>query len=251
MGLSVRSQGAIAARNAVSSVGNRSAPTGGSTVRSALPGTGPQPLVNAYRSRDYPVFVGAEPKREDRAGVLRRALFTDRDGTLNPDLRYLKEAERLDLFRGVGEAISLARDHGYLIVCVTNQSGIDRGLYTREDVERIHRRLNELLRRKRATIDGFYYCPHAPERGCACRKPGTLLFEEARREWNIDFGSSAIIGDRRLDIEAGQKLGLLTALVPNRSRADETATDFAGDTVHPDLVASTFANAVFRILARG
>jgi D-glycero-D-manno-heptose 1,7-bisphosphate phosphatase len=189
--------------------------------------------------------LGASPRSH------RRALFTDRDGTLNPDLRYLKEADRLDLFRGVGDALALAHEHGYLIVCVTNQSGVDRGLYTREDVERIHRRLNELLRPRRAAIDGFYYCPHAPERGCACRKPGTLLFEEAQREWNIDFPTSAIIGDRRLDIEAGQKLGLLTALVPNRSREGEAAADFANGAARPDLEASTFANAVLRILARG
>jgi D-glycero-D-manno-heptose 1,7-bisphosphate phosphatase len=181
----------------------------------------------------------------------RRALFTDRDGTLNPDLHYLKEAERLELFRGVGDALSLAHDHGFLIFCVTNQSGVDRGLYTKEDVERIHRRVNELLRPRRAQVDGFYYCPHAPERHCACRKPGTLLFEEAHRDWNIDFRASAIVGDRHLDIEAGRKLGMLTALVPNRGRKGGAEAEIAAGTVRPDLVASTFGNAVLRILARG
>ncbi len=195
--------------------------------------------------------MGTNGGRAPPARPVRRALFTDRDGTLNPDLHYLKEAERLDLFRGVGDALSLARQHGYLVICVTNQSGVDRGLYTREDVERVHRRLNELLRRKRAEIDGFYYCPHAPERHCACRKPGTLLFEEAQRDWNIDFSSSAIVGDRRLDIEAGRKLGLLTALVPNRTRTEESFAEFAKGDLSPDLLAGTFENAVLRILARG
>jgi D,D-heptose 1,7-bisphosphate phosphatase len=181
----------------------------------------------------------------------RRALFTDRDGTLNPDLHYLKEAERLELFRGVGDALSLAHDHGYIVICVTNQSGVDRGLYSREDVERIHERLNELLRPYRTQVDGFYYCPHAPERGCRCRKPGTLLFEQAQRDWNIEFGSSAIVGDRRLDFEAGQKLGLLTALVPRPGSNETEAASPEGREVQPDLVASTFANAVLRILARG
>ncbi|MGA8303299.1 MAG: HAD family hydrolase [Thermoplasmata archaeon] len=183
--------------------------------------------------------------------LVRRALFTDRDGTLNPDLHYLKEAERLELFRGVGQALSLARAHGFLVICVTNQSGVDRGLYTREDVERIHRRLNELLRPRRAEVDGFYYCPHAPERGCECRKPGTLLFEEARRDWNIDFGSSAIVGDSDLDIEAGRRLGLLTALVPHRSRRGAGEGEVGSGKTQPDLVASTFLNAVERILSRG
>lgn len=178
-----------------------------------------------------------------------RALFVDRDGTLNPDLHYLKEPERLELFRGVGGALSLARDHGYVIVCVTNQSGIERGLYTPNDVDRIHARLNELLRAHRAHIDAFYYCPHLPEHGCACRKPGTLLFEEARRDWNIDFGSSAVVGDRGIDVEAGRKLGLLTAFVPRPVVAEPAAS--GNDDAGADIVASTFANAVMRVLARG
>lgn len=180
-----------------------------------------------------------------------RALFTDRDGTLNPDLHYLKEAERLELFRGVRGAVAMAHRHGFVVICVTNQSGIERGLYTREDVERIHHRLNELLRPGGAEVDAFYYCPHAPERRCACRKPGTLLFEEARRDWNIDFATSAFIGDRRLDVEAGHRLGLLTALVPDPNRAAQTAAEFAKGDLLPDLVAATFESAVARVLARG
>src|SRR5690349_14065869 len=105
-----------------------------------------------------------------------RAVFVDRDGTLNPDLRYLGDAEKLEVFRGVGEGLRWLREHGYLIVCVTNQSGIDRGFYGDADVERIHERLNSRLRAEGAAIDAFYYCPHAPDRGCRCRKPGTLLF---------------------------------------------------------------------------
>jgi len=182
---------------------------------------------------------------------VRRALFVDRDGTLNPDLHYLKDADRLELFRGVGDALSLAHDHGFLAICVTNQSGVERGLYTREDVEQIHARLNELLRAHRARIDAFYYCPHAPEHACACRKPGTLLFEEARRDWQIDFASSAIVGDRDIDIEAGRRLGLLTALVPPVSVSPPLAGAPERADAAPEIVASTFANAVQRILARG
>jgi D-glycero-D-manno-heptose 1,7-bisphosphate phosphatase len=182
---------------------------------------------------------------------VRRALFTDRDGTLNPDLHYLKEAERLEVFRGVGNALSLAHDHGFVVICVTNQSGVDRGLYSREDVERIHRRLNELLRPHHTQIDAFYFCPHAPERGCACRKPGTLLFENAQRDWNIEFGSSAIVGDRSLDVEAGRRLGLLTALVPGIGHEAAARLESAAAAAPPDLVASTYTNAVLRILSRG
>ena len=192
----------------------------------------------------------AEPPFPIHRSGPRRALFVDRDGTLNPDLHYLKEANRIELFRGVGNALSLAHDHGFLAICVTNQSGVERGFYTDEEVERIHTRLNQLLPR-RGRIDAFYYCPHAPEHACACRKPGTLLFERARDEWNLDLGSSAIIGDRGLDVEAGRRLGMLTAIVPRPGLEAAAETELAERRVHADLTASSFANATLRILSRG
>jgi histidinol-phosphate phosphatase family protein len=184
-------------------------------------------------------------------GRFRRALFVDRDGTLNPDLHYLKDAERLELFRGVGHALRVAREHGELIVCVTNQSGVERGFYTVEDVERIHRRLNERLGQARARVDAFYFCPHVPERGCACRKPGTELFERAGRELSLDLGASAVVGDRAIDIQAGQRLGLLTALVRTPGHEAEVDRELAVARVVPDLTADSFAGAVARVLARG
>jgi D-glycero-D-manno-heptose 1,7-bisphosphate phosphatase len=180
-----------------------------------------------------------------------RAIFTDRDGTLGPDLHYLKEAERFELFRGVGGAIRKAHDAGYLVIGVTNQSGIERGLYTREDVEAIHRRVNDLLVPYVTRIDAFYYCPHAPEAHCDCRKPRTLLFEQARAAWNIDFARSAIIGDRKLDIEAGRRLGLLTVHVPNVARPHEEAQEFPPGAPRADIRAESFADGVDQILARG
>jgi D-glycero-D-manno-heptose 1,7-bisphosphate phosphatase len=191
----------------------------------------------------------AEAARGPRA--VRRALFVDRDGTLNPDLHYLKDADRLELFRGVGQALRLVREHGELVVCVTNQSGIERGLYTTADVERIHQRLNELLGPAGARVDAFYYCPHAPERGCDCRKPGTALFERARSDLGLDLASSAIVGDRLVDIEAGRRLGLLTALVRTPGHEAEVDSELARAHVVPDLSADSFPGAVARLLARG
>ncbi|HXY12856.1 MAG TPA: HAD family hydrolase [Thermoplasmata archaeon] len=204
----------------------------------------------------YPVLclhakmVGTGPG-VDQTRPIRRALFVDRDGTLNPDLHYLREAERLELFRGVGNALSLARDHGFLVVCVTNQSGVERGYYSREDVERIHRRLNELLRPYRAHVDAFYYCPHAPETRCECRKPGTLLFRQARNDWNIDFASSAIVGDRGLDVEAGRELGLLTAVVTTPGHDRDPSLELLTESDAVDVRAGSFSAAVLRILALG
>jgi D-glycero-D-manno-heptose 1,7-bisphosphate phosphatase len=181
----------------------------------------------------------------------RRALFVDRDGTLNPDLHYLKEAARLELYRGVGESLALAREHGFAIVCVTNQSGIERGFYSAEDVEQIHTRLNELLRPKGARVDAFYYCPHAPETHCDCRKPGTALFERAARDLQLDLATCAIIGDRALDVEAGDRLGLLTALVVPPGHEQAMAEEIRLTGVCPTIQATRFRSAVHRVLARG
>jgi D-glycero-D-manno-heptose 1,7-bisphosphate phosphatase len=195
-------------------------------------------------------MAGTGPEASS-ARPVRRALFVDRDGTLNPDLHYLRKAERLELFRGVGDALSLAHDHGFLVVCVTNQSGVERGFYSRADVEQIHARLNELLRPHRARVDAFYYCPHAPETHCGCRKPGTLLFRQARDEWNIDMATSAIVGDRDLDIEAGREMGLLTAVVATPGHEGEPTYRRLRESGAVDLNAGSFSNAVLRILARG
>ncbi len=186
-----------------------------------------------------------------RVGPQRRALFVDRDGTLIPDLHYLKEHGRVELFRGVGDALALAHRHDFLVVCVTNQSGVERGFYSDDDVARMHERLNVLLRSHGTQIDAFYYCPHTPEQGCACRKPGTLLFERARDDLGIDVGASAIVGDRALDIEAGHRIGLLTALAVGTNHRADAERELRERDVRPEIVAPSFATAVLRVLARG
>jgi len=207
--------------------------------------------MNPYPAPGLGGTMAERPPDGPVSRPLRRALFVDRDGTLNPDLHYLKEASRLELFRGVGNALSLAHDHGFLVVCVTNQSGIERGFYTREDVDRIHHRLNELLAPYRARVDAFYYCPHAPETRCACRKPGTLLFRQARDDWNIDFATSAIVGDRDLDVAAGRELGLLTAAIAPPGHYGDPSYDQLRRSDAVDVRADSFVGAVLRILARG
>ena len=181
----------------------------------------------------------------------RRAVFVDRDGTINPDLKYLADAARLEVFKGVSAGIRLLRDHGYLVICVTNQSGIERGFYTEADVRRIHSRVNEILEKGGTKVDAFFHCPHAPETGCDCRKPGVELFRRAQREWGIAFPGSAIIGDRALDVEAGERLGLLTAVVPAPGQAPALDEELRLRKVVPDLRAHTFLGAALRILAVG
>jgi D-glycero-D-manno-heptose 1,7-bisphosphate phosphatase len=181
----------------------------------------------------------------------RRAIFVDRDGTLNPDVHYLADSERVEIIAGVSEGIRWFQQHGFLVICVTNQSGIERGLYSAEDVEAIHRRLNARLAAEGARIDAYYYCPHAPETGCSCRKPGTLLFERARTVWNLDFPTSAIVGDRAPDMEVGGKLGLLSAFVPERGSPPGEEKELARLGLTPEVAAESFLGAASRILARG
>ena len=99
-------------------------------------------------------------------------------------------------------------------------------------------------------MDAFYYCPHAPETRCACRKPGTLLFEQARDDLGLEFGGSAIIGDRALDVVAGEKLGLLTAVVLSPGHAAEVEQELRAAGTSPDIRALSFPSAARRILSR-
>ena len=181
----------------------------------------------------------------------RRAVYLDRDGTINPDLRYLADAQRLEVYKGVAEAVRLLRAHGYAVVCVTNQSGVERGFYTVADVERIHERVNQILGAQGTRIDAFYYCPHAPETGCRCRKPGTELFERAETDLALTRAGSAVIGDRLLDVEAGLRLGLLSILVPSPGHEEELARELATKGIRPDLSAPSMRSAVARLLAIG
>lgn len=178
-------------------------------------------------------------------------MFVDRDGTINPDLRYLADAQRVEVFLGVAEGLRLLRAHGYRILCTTNQSGIERGFYTHADVAAIHTRVNEILGRRGAAIDAFYYCPHAPESNCECRKPATGMLEKAADAWNIDLTGSAIVGDRSLDVEAGEALGLLTVVVPPPGHEAAVEAELAAREVRPDLRATGFLEGALRLLTRG
>jgi histidinol-phosphate phosphatase family protein len=178
-------------------------------------------------------------------------VFVDRDGTINPDLRYLAEASRVEVFLGVAQGIRLLRSHGYRVLCTTNQSGIERGYYQHADVAAIHARVNEILAKGGARIDAFYYCPHAPESGCACRKPGTGMLEKAADDWNVDLAGSAIVGDRSLDVEAGEALGLLTVVVPPPGHERRVELELASREIQPDIRAAGFLEGALRVLTRG
>jgi histidinol-phosphate phosphatase family protein len=153
----------------------------------------------------------------------RPALFLDRDGTIVADLHYPRDPGALRLLPGAAAGIRRANQAGIPVVVVTNQSGIARGLLTEIDFGRVSARLDALLAREGAELDATFHCPHHPDvtGPCACRKPGTLLFERAAVTLDLDLARSVTIGDRWRDLGAARAFGGLGLLVPAPSTPEE------------------------------
>ncbi|ABA88532.1 D-glycero-D-mannoheptose-1,7-bisphosphate phosphatase [Syntrophotalea carbinolica DSM 2380] len=150
----------------------------------------------------------------------RKAVFLDRDGTVNVEKNYLHRVEDFTFIPGVPQAIRRLNDAGFLVVVVTNQSGVARGYFELDDVHRLHNHIGRLLISESAHIDGFFICPHHPEAGqgqwrkrCDCRKgePGLLL--QAAEQLNIDLHRSFMVGDKPADMDAGRRAGCTPLLV--------------------------------------
>lgn len=145
----------------------------------------------------------------------RAAAFLDRDGVLNVDHGYVHRLDALDLIPGAAEAVRLLNGAGYLVIVVTNQSGVARGYFEEADVERFNRELTRRLAAQGARIDALYVCPHHPEGtvaryaiACDCRKPRAGLLAQAARDFQIDRARSFLIGDRDGDREAAAAFGI-------------------------------------------
>jgi histidinol-phosphate phosphatase family protein len=144
---------------------------------------------------------------------MKRAVFLDRDGTINEEREYLSSPDGLVLINGAVKAIRMINEAGLLAVVITNQSGIGRGYFTEEAVDAVHRRLSEMVGEGGGRFDAFYHCPHHPEEGCGCRKPATGLIERAAEDLGIDPSNSYVIGDKAIDIELATRCGAQGVLV--------------------------------------
>ncbi len=142
-----------------------------------------------------------------------KAVFLDRDGTIMVDVGYAHDPDQVQLLAGVGPALVEFKKRGFLLVLVSNQSGIGRGMITQDEADRVHRRLEELLAKEAVRLDAAYYCPHRPEDACACRKPAVELFLRAAAEWDIDLAASFMVGDKLTDAEAGRNAGCFSILL--------------------------------------
>ncbi len=134
----------------------------------------------------------------------RKALFLDRDGTINVDYGYVYQPEKFELIDGITELCLRAQEKGYLIIVITNQSGIARGYYTDNDFQKINQYMIEIFNRYGVKITDVFYCPELSGND---RKPNCGMFIKARDKYGIDMAQSVSIGDKKRDIEAAQKAG--------------------------------------------
>ena len=140
-------------------------------------------------------------------------MFLDRDGTIIRDVGYLRDPSEITFLPGSIEALSVMSATGFLLILVSNQSGIGRGLITQEQADSVHRCFEELLGREGVRLSASYYCPHRPEDNCQCRKPRTGLLERASMELDIDMETSVMVGDRETDVDAGTGSGCRAILI--------------------------------------
>lgn len=146
---------------------------------------------------------------------MQKAVFLDRDGVINDgSLYYTYRTQDFVINKGVIEGLTLLIEHGFILIVITNQSGVAKGIYTESDVEQVHDYMRQILGEHNIPIQHVYYCPHHPSVAqCLCRKPGTQLFETAIRSYDIDTRLSYMIGDSPRDIEAAAKVGVAGFLI--------------------------------------
>lgn len=222
-----------------------------------------QGKVYAYRTPEYIKDAGTPERfltvcREQREGVWelknltqkQRCVFLDRDGTINKYRGLIYKDEQLELEEGAAEGIRLLNEAGYLVVIVTNQPVVARGLCEIDDIELIHKKLQVLLGEKGAYLDDIVFCPHHPDKGypeenpvykilCKCRKPGIAMIDEMVDKYNIDIERSYIVGDSSVDIQTGINAGLKTILVATGQAGQDGKYCVQADAQAEDLLDAT------------
>lgn len=180
----------------------------------------------------------------NKMGARRPAVFLDRDGTLIDDVGYLADPEGISFYPGIPEALKKLTDRGFLIVVITNQSGIGRGFFIEEKALAVNHSMLGMLRAEGVSLSAIYYCPHRPEDNCRCRKPELLMVNRALEDLNIDGNRSWVVGDVDKDVWTGIKAGLKPILV-------ETGKSDKGEIPVNVRRCETVVEAVEIILAEG
>ena len=142
-----------------------------------------------------------------KAWKMNKAIFIDRDGVINEDHGYVHKIEDFKFIPKAVDGLKLLSEQGFKFIIITNQSGIGRGYYKKEDFLTFNNHLVSELSKNKIKIEKTYYCQHGPDESCDCRKPSTKYIKEAKKEFDIDLENSYVIGDHPHDIEMGKKAG--------------------------------------------
>jgi len=226
--------------------------------------------VYGYKTPEYLKDIGTinrilEAEQDVRKGIVnkknlknrQKALFLDRDGTINKYKGFISNHKDIELESHVGEAIKIANKSSYLVIVITNQPVIARNLCDFDELHKIHQQIEVLLGRYGAYLDAIYFCPHHPDKGypeeqkefkvdCECRKPKIGLIEKAVRDYNIDLAKSWIIGDSTVDIETGRRAGIKTILLNTGVSGSDKKYD-----VHPHFKCENLLSAIRFIIEKG
>ena len=223
--------------------------------------------VYSYKSSEYAKDMGTperyEQVKKDYSNGLpnnrnlknkQKAIFLDRDGTINEYVGFLRNIDDLRLMDNVAEAIKMINSSEYLAIVVTNQPVIARGEVTTDELNDIHKKMETLLGNDGAYVDDLYYCPHHPDKGykgeipelkikCKCRKPNIGMILEAAKDHNIDLSESIMIGDSTLDIKMAENAGMASILVRTGQKGEDGKYD-----VSPSLIKENLFEAINSII---
>jgi histidinol-phosphate phosphatase family protein len=169
------------------------------------------------------------------------AVFVDKDGTLVRNVPYNVDPERIALEDGAAEGVEALAGGGFRVIVVSNQPGVALGLFAESALHEVERKLRDLV----GQIEGFYYCPHAPDGGCECRKPSPGLLLRAAREHGVELDRSWMVGDILDDVEAGRRAGCRTILVDNGNETEWRLSDAR----RPDRIVTDLSQAAALILS--
>ena len=183
-----------------------------------------------------------------------KAVFIDRDGTLNVEKDYLYKISDFEFVPGAPDAVRLLNEHGFKVIVISNQSGIARGFYTPNDVHLLHDHIQRELRKEKAHIDAFFYCPHHPEgaieefrKDCECRKPKPGMILKAVEKFKLDLEDCFVVGDHLSDVKLKAELPIKAILVLT-GHGQKALTELTTKNIQPDMIVENLLEAAKKII---